>query len=69
VPTNYNQACGSCGGKVLCNGTCSIATPANYGKSCGSLQCPCGYSIPKTTDCANACVPTDTCLCCGKLPC
>jgi hypothetical protein len=35
TPASYGQPCGSCGGVVLCDGTCSKATPANLGAACG----------------------------------
>jgi len=43
------QSCGSCGGRIQCNGACSISTPSNFGNSCskgigecrrtGTIQC------------------------------
>jgi hypothetical protein len=49
--STIGAACGQCGGVTQCGGSCSVATPANYGKSCGS----CGG----VTNCANTCtIPT-----------
>jgi hypothetical protein len=33
------QNCGSCGGVVLCDGSCSITTPPNLGQACGDPAC------------------------------
>jgi hypothetical protein len=43
--SSQGQACGSCGGKLLCDGiACSVPTPPNLGQSCGcggrgTIQC------------------------------
>jgi hypothetical protein len=68
---NTGSSCGSCGGVVQCDGSCSIATPSNLGQTCGSLSCVCHISILKAIDCSGHCVPTDVCsdICCGVLPC
>jgi hypothetical protein len=47
-PANLGEACGSCGGRVLCNGQCSTSTPSNYGQSCGE----CGGTIACTGQCS-----------------
>jgi hypothetical protein len=49
-PANLGESCGSCGGKVLCDGTCSVETPASFGMSCNS----CGGTI----ECNGACSTT-----------
>ncbi|MDD5699812.1 MAG: hypothetical protein PHH00_01305 [Candidatus Nanoarchaeia archaeon] len=43
---SYGTPCGSCGGITLCDGTCSVATPSNFGQSCttscgtvGKIKC------------------------------
>ena len=33
------RSCGSCGGRIKCDGTCSVSTPNNYGRSCGGNSC------------------------------
>jgi hypothetical protein len=47
---NQGSACGSCGGAVQCNGSCSVPTPANLNASCGAcgghVQCDSSCSIP-----------------------
>jgi hypothetical protein len=47
---NEGAACGSCGGVVQCNGSCSIPTPQNLNTSCGAcgghVQCDSSCSIP-----------------------
>ncbi|MEJ7596670.1 MAG: membrane dipeptidase [Kofleriaceae bacterium] len=49
------QACGSCGGTVQCNGTCSAVTPPSYGQACGS----CGGTITCNSTCS---IEESTCL-------
>ena len=39
------QDCGSCGGTIKCDGTCSIPTPTNFGQECNCAPCGCGGSI------------------------
>ncbi len=43
------QTCGSCGGIILCDGLCSVATPGNFGQACGScggkVQCDGSCSV------------------------
>jgi len=42
---NVGSACGSCGGAIQCNGSCSVPTPPNFGATCqnachtGTIQC------------------------------
>ena len=59
---NQGQSCGSCGGVVLCDGSCSVSTPADYGLACGScggtIQCDGSCSVqgscsPGQTQCIN----------------
>jgi|TARA_Y100000034_G_C6883259_1_gene405082 hypothetical protein len=33
---NQGQSCGSCGGKIQCDGSCSVSLPTNFGDSCSS---------------------------------
>lgn len=33
--SSAGQMCGSCGGNVQCDGSCSVATPGNFGQACG----------------------------------
>jgi len=33
-PAGYGTPCGSCGGTITCDGTCSVATPPNLGADC-----------------------------------
>lgn len=64
---DMGNSCGSCGGSVLCNGSCSVPTPANWNQSCGS----CGGKI----NCQNQCsIPTpgtygNPCNCGGTITC
>ena len=43
APDNYGYGCGECGGRITCDGGCSIATPENWGSSCDTcgdiIQC------------------------------
>ncbi len=32
--SNLGDDCGECGGEILCDGSCSVSTPSNYGDSC-----------------------------------
>jgi hypothetical protein len=41
TPSNFGQSCGSCGGRIGCDGACTVGTPSNFGQSCGS----CGGKI------------------------
>jgi hypothetical protein len=68
---NYGKSCGSCGGTVQCDGSCSVNTPLKYGTSCacgGTIQCDgsCSANIPSNygkgcgscggvTQCDNSC--------------
>ncbi|HEX6246115.1 MAG TPA: hypothetical protein VFZ61_34565 [Polyangiales bacterium] len=50
APPGFGENCGSCGGKVQCDGTCSIPTPLNLNQDCGScggkVQCGGTCSVP-----------------------
>jgi hypothetical protein len=56
-------ACGSCGGRIACDGSCNVPTPSNYGATCGS----CGGTITCASTCSIA-TPSNfgaTCSSCG----
>lgn len=64
--TAMGAACGSCGGTVQCDGSCSQSTPANYGQACGrcggTIQCdgqcspdPAGLGGPCSVGSAGVC--------------
>ena len=66
--------CGSCGGKVLCGGSCSIATPGNYGNGCGScggtIKCDGSCSIATPGNYGNSCtVGVGECKRTGSITC
>ena len=46
--SNLGQPCGSCGGTVQCNGTCSTVTPPKFGEPCGS----CGGTVTCNSSCS-----------------
>jgi hypothetical protein len=52
-------SCGSCGGTVQCDGTCSIPNPPNLGAACGScggtIQCNGACSIPTPSNLGRTC--------------
>lgn len=56
---NQGQACGSCGGTVQCNGSCSVPTPSNVNASCGScgghIQCNGACSVATPPGTGNSC--------------
>ncbi len=57
---DYDSDCGSCGGRVQCDGSCSVYTPGDFGQACGS----CGG----TTLCDGSCsiyTPGDFGQACG----
>ncbi|HKY36568.1 MAG TPA: hypothetical protein VJN18_11550 [Polyangiaceae bacterium] len=45
---NVGQSCGQCGGKVQCNGACSVSDPPNVGAGCGS----CGGAVQCNGQCS-----------------
>ena len=45
------RSCGSCGGRIKCDGTCSVSTPNNYGRSCGGNSCTNSGSIRCSGSC------------------
>jgi hypothetical protein len=53
-PPTFGALCGSCGGTVLCDGSCSVGTPSNLGAPCGScggaIRCDgtCSVATPRT---------------------
>ncbi|MEO8548810.1 MAG: VCBS repeat-containing protein, partial [Kofleriaceae bacterium] len=51
---NQGAACGSCGGVVDCNGSCTVPTPINLNASCGAdggyVQCDSSCSVPAYGD-------------------
>jgi hypothetical protein len=55
--------CGMCGGTLRCDGTCSVATPSNFGQSCGS----CGGAVQCDGSCSIATPPNygQACGACG----
>jgi hypothetical protein len=63
----FGQSCGSCGGTVLCDGSCSKSTPPDLGGTCGS----CGGTVR----CDGSCSVVDpidlgqTCGCGGTVQC
>jgi hypothetical protein len=61
APPNYNQSCGSCGGKVQCDATCNVATPLDYNQSCGN----CGGTVKCDGTCSVA-TPLDYNQSCGN---
>ena len=47
--SSAGQMCGSCGGNVQCDGSCSVATPVNLGGVCGcggTVMCSGSCSMP-----------------------
>jgi hypothetical protein len=59
TPADYMSSCGSCGGKIQCDETCSIATPSNFGAACGScggtVQCDGSCSVATPSNFGAAC--------------
>jgi|GEM_PF-1743636 len=58
--SNIDTSCGSCGGTIKCDGTCSVPNPIGYGTSCGNcglIGCNgCageGVCSPSSTQCSN----------------
>jgi serine/threonine protein kinase len=58
-PADLGESCGSCGGKVQCDGTCSVETPASFGLSCnscgGTFQCNGACSTKEPTTLGESC--------------
>ena len=72
-PSNYGQSCGSCGGTIQCDGSCSISTPGNYGQQCNCGPCGCGGTIQCDGSCSGP-NPTpsnygQSCGNCGTIDC
>ena len=64
---SFGTSCGSCGGVVQCDGSCTIPTPADYGTACGS----CGGTVQCDSSC-NVQTPADlgqSCGCGGAVQC
>jgi hypothetical protein len=64
---SVGEGCGSCGGKITCEGACSITTPSDYGTGCGS----CGGAITCAGTCSIA-TPSNyghSCGCGGTITC
>jgi hypothetical protein len=55
------EPCGSCGGTIQCDGTCSATTPDDFGASCGScegkIRCDGTCSIPTPQNWGQVCGP------------
>jgi hypothetical protein len=60
---DYNKTCGSCGGVVRCDGSCTVVTPTTYNSVCGS----CGGKIGCDGNCTIATPATYNSVCgsCG----
>ena len=64
---DFGNNCGSCGGTVACDDSCTIGTPGDFGQSCGS----CGGSVQCDENCSIA-TPGDfgqACGCGGSVQC
>jgi hypothetical protein len=50
APASFGSPCGSCGGTVQCDGSCSVPAPTNFAGSCGScggkVLCDGSCSVP-----------------------
>jgi hypothetical protein len=59
--TRASVPCGSCGGELRCDGSCSQPTPRKLGTACGScggrVQCDDRCSVPTPEDFGRACGP------------
>lgn len=60
---DLGDSCGSCGGVVLCDGSCSISTPSNYNQYCGATSCINAGTIDCNGNCAGASYKTDGTSC------
>jgi hypothetical protein len=69
-PSSAGQACGSCGGRVQCDGSCSVATPVGFGQVCGScggrILCDGSCSVATPVGFGQACGCGGTVLCSGS---
>jgi hypothetical protein len=66
---NIDQQCGDCGGKVLCDGSCSKADHPDTGKSCGcggTTKCDGSCSKPNDPNTGKSCGCGGTTLCDGS---
>ena len=68
---SVGMACGSCGGHVACDGSCTVPTPSSYGTPCGScggtITCDGTCSVATPSNLGQSC--TYSCVCFfGRMP-
>jgi hypothetical protein len=67
---DFGAACGSCGGSVQCDGSCSVTGPPDLGVACGScggtVQCDGTCSVATPPDLGQACGCGGSVQCNGK---
>lgn len=51
---DMDKSCGSCGGKIKCDGSCSASTPSDFGKLCNCGECGCGGAINCQDSCSGS---------------
>jgi hypothetical protein len=63
TPSSFGRECGSCGGKILCDGSCSVESPVALGQACGG----CGGKVLCDGSCSFVDPPSysDSCGGCG----